>query len=54
MFYRKFLKKKFGDDWKVYIVYFVIFKYVDVNGCYRIVGIEELVKLCYEMEEVKS
>ena len=52
--YRKFLKKKLGDDRKVYIAYPAILKYVDANGRHRIVGTEELAKLRHEMEEAKS
>ena len=52
--YRKFLKKKLGDDRKVYIGYPAILKYVDVNGRHRTVGTEELAKLLREMEEAKS
>ena len=52
--YRKFLKKKLGDDRKVYIAYPAILKYVDANGRHRIVGTEELAKLRQEMEEAKS
>ena len=51
--YRKFLNKKLGDDWKVYIAYPAILKYIDVNGRHRTVGTEELAKLCHEMEEAK-
>ena len=51
---RKFLKKKLGDDRKVYIAYPAILKYVDVNGRHRTVGTEELAKLRHEMEEAKS
>ena len=52
--YRKFVKKKLGDDRKVYIAYPAILKYVDANGRHRIVGTEELAKLRHEIEEAKS
>ena len=54
--YRKFLKKKLGDDRKVYIAYPAILKYVDANGRHRIVGTEELAKLrqFYPLLELKE
>lgn len=51
--YKKFLKKKFGVDGKVYIAYPATLKYVDVNGRHKTVRSKELADLSEEMELAK-